>query len=260
MIQSQLENLKIENQSLKEQQAQIRKTLNEKQKKLLDLKRESCNYEKQNEELTNRLSILRRSDVIQSKIDGQELQLNGKIERNKELNNELWRKTDEVETLKRTLEKLKLDVDEKSDQIAMLNKEMELLKDEHLTARSERKEMKIKIENISSNLEEKMQNMISVLTNGGNKTFRTTRQCTFVRTPRTRAQSQDRGQNKDSASLPSLGHKTPRNGDTKPKDSSCKSQGIRNSRSRQQFLSPQSVFSTKSEKLTVFTRPTAQWK
>lgn len=251
---------------MKEQQAKIREELNDKQQKLLDLNRESCNYQKQNVELSQRLSVLRKSDTIQLAIDGLEKQVKDKHERNEEVRKELAQKTDEVEILHTLLEKLKSEVDEKSDQISMLSEEMQNLKEEHLSARSERKELKLKVDKINSNFEEKIQNMMYVITNGGGKTFRTARQSagTFVRTtPRMRTQIKDKGLSVNNSTSPFVGTKTPRNSDTntsKQKDLSCNTSSQRNKYSRpQQFISPQSIFSSKTEKPRSTMKLTAQW-
>lgn len=252
ILQTELDNLTKENNNLKQQQAQIRKDLNSNQQKLLDLNREACKYQKDNLELSQRLSNLRRGDLVNSVFNDLEDELKRKENRNTKVKKELDLKNDEVTHLKNQLDELKKDVDEKTDQIAMLSREMKHLREEHTSARTERRELKLKVENINKNFEDKIQNMINVISE--NK-VRTPRQSTFTRiAAHSRNQIKERGQNRESSILPTLQGKTsgtPRSNNThnSTRDSPI-SPRARVTR-QHQFISPQFVFSAK---------PLAQWK
>ncbi|CAG2245311.1 uncharacterized protein LOC143077452 [Mytilus galloprovincialis] len=252
ILQTELDNLTKENNNLKQQQAQIRKDLNSNQQKLLDLNREACKYQKDNLELSQRLSNLRRGDLVNSVFNDLEDELKRKENRNTKVKKELDLKNDEVTHLKNQLDELKKDVDEKTDQIAMLSREMKHLREEHTSARTERRELKLKVENINKNFEDKIQNMINVISE--NK-VRTPRQSTFTRiAAHSRNQIKERGQNRESSILPTLQGKTsgtPRSNNThnSTRDSPI-SPRARVTR-QHQFISPQFVFSAK---------PQAQWK
>ncbi|XP_052065385.1 uncharacterized protein LOC127705174 [Mytilus californianus] len=253
MLQNDLDNLTKENYNLKQQQAQIRKDLNCNQHRLLELNREACKYQKENLELSQRLSNLRRGDLVNSVFNDLEEELKRKENRNTKLKKELDLKKDEVTHLRNQLDDLRKEVDEKTDQIAMLSREMRHLREEHISARTERRELKLKVENINKNFDEKMQNMMNVISE--NKVNRTPRQSTFTRiSAHSRNQSKDRGQNRESSILPTLQGKTPGTPKSSNTHNSTRESPIspraRVTRPRQ-FISPQFVFTAK---------PQAQWK
>lgn len=265
ILQTDLESLTKENNNLKQQQAQIRRDLNSKQHKLLELNREVCTYQKQNIELSQRLSCLKRSDVINSIIDDAEGQLKSKDEKRVKIIEEVEVKNCEIDHLRDELEELRKEVDEKTDQIDMLTRELKYLREQHNSARGERKELKLKVENLNNNLEEKMQCMMNIISE--NKVSRTPRQSSF-----TRLTTQMRNHNRDNSKERSITEKnsvfpvltgrksnTPKLDDIKINSSPRESPRTRISRP-QQFISPRYIFTSKNTMHKTIPKPKSEWK
>lgn len=253
-----------ENNNLKQQQAEIRRDLNSKQHKLLELNREACIYQKQNIELSQRLSCLKRSDVINSIIDDAG-HLKLKDEKKVKMIKEVEVKNCGIDHLRNELEELRKEVDEKTDQIDMLTRQLKYLREEHNSARGERKELKLKVENLNNNLEEKMQCMMSIISE--NKVSRTPRQSSFTRLTtqirnHNRENSKERSITEKSSVFPVLnGRKSSTHKDDDIKINSSPRESPRTRFSRpQQFISPQYIFTSKNTMHKTTPKPKSEWK
>ncbi|CAC5409829.1 unnamed protein product [Mytilus coruscus] len=155
-----LEELKLENDRLKTQQSIVREQLNEKYKKIQELKIEVQNYKRQNTELNEKLKSY---EELQVRMEGIEEELQDKDKMNKIIEIALCERSEEIDRLQQQCEELKVESEEKSEQISYLTGQMELLKIELGKASEDRHRLKQTIIEMSNSMEEKFVDMMSAL-------------------------------------------------------------------------------------------------
>lgn len=155
-----LEELKIENDRLKTQQSFVRDQLNEKHKKIQKLKLEIVNYKRQNTDLNDQLKGF---EGLQVRLQDIEAELSEKEKSNNMIEMALSERSKEIDFLQRECENLKIENEEKSEQIANLNFQMKILKTELKKASKDRQRLKEKIEDMSNNMDDKFSDLMTVL-------------------------------------------------------------------------------------------------
>lgn len=155
-----LEKLKIENDRLKTQQSFVRDQLNEKHKKIQKLKLEIVNYKRQNTDLNDQLKAF---EGLQDRLQDIEVELSKKDKSNNMIEMALSERNQEIDVLQRECEDLKIENEEKSEQIADLNFQMKILKIELKKASKDRQRLEEKIEDMSNNMDDKFSDLMTAL-------------------------------------------------------------------------------------------------
>ena len=155
-----LEELKIENDRLKSQQSFVRDQLNEKHKKIQKLKLDIVSYKRQNTDLNDQLKAF---DGLQVRLQDIEVELSEKEKSNNMIEMALSERSKEIYVLQRECEDLKIENEEKSEQIADLNIQMKVLKTALKKASKDRQRLEEKIEDMSNNMDDKFSDMMTAL-------------------------------------------------------------------------------------------------
>ena len=155
-----LEELKIENDRLKSQQSFVRDQLNEKHKKIQKLKLDIVSYKRQNTDLNDQLKAF---DGLQVRLQDIEVELSEKEKSNNMIEMALSERSKEIDVLQMECEDLKIENEEKSEQIADLNIQMKVLKTALKKASKDRQRLEEKIEDMSNNMNDKFSDMMAAL-------------------------------------------------------------------------------------------------
>jgi chromosome segregation ATPase len=155
-----LEELKLENDRLKSQQSIVRDQLNEKHKKIQKLKLEIVSYKRQNTDLNDQLKAF---DGLQVRLQDIEVELGEKEKSNNMIEMALSERSKEIYVLQMECEDLKIENEQKSEQIADLNIQMKALKTALKKASKDRQRLEEKIEDMSNNMNDKFSDMMNAL-------------------------------------------------------------------------------------------------
>ena len=157
-----MEEFKIENDRLKSQQSFVRDQLNEKHQKIQELKLEIGDYKRQNTDLNDKIKAF---EGLQGRLQDIEVGLSEKEKSysSNMIEMALSERSKEIYVLQRECEDLKIENDEKSEQIANLNTQMKRLKMELLKASVDRKRLEVKIEDMSNKMDDQFSQMMAVL-------------------------------------------------------------------------------------------------
>ena len=155
-----LEELKLENDRLKSQQSIVRDQLNEKHKKIQKLKLEIVSYKRQNTDLNDQLKAF---DGLQVRLQDIEVELGEKEKSNNMIEMALSERSKEIYVLQMECEDLKIENEQKSEQIADLNIQMKVLKTALKKASKDRQRLEEKIEDMSNNMDDKFSDMMNAL-------------------------------------------------------------------------------------------------
>ena len=154
--------MKIENDRLKSQQSFVRDQLNEKHQKIQELKLEIGNYKRQNTDLNDKIKAF---EGLQGRLQDIEVGLSEKEKSysSNMIEMALSERSKEIYVLQRECEDLKIENDEKSEQIANLNIQMKRLKTELQKASEDRQRLEGKFEDMSNKMDDKFSHMMAAL-------------------------------------------------------------------------------------------------
>ncbi|XP_052065332.1 putative leucine-rich repeat-containing protein DDB_G0290503 [Mytilus californianus] len=164
-FQKQLKNLQSENEHLRDQQKSVRMELESKQKKMQELNTEVNAFKAQNKQLNERLKLLCNSDKLKDRLSNIELEIKERDEEHEIIETEIQEKENEVQQLQDDCNKLRLELAEKTDQLVVLSEQMKALREDLGIARKERYDLKVKLDEMNMNLNEKWKVMMNVLEN-----------------------------------------------------------------------------------------------
>jgi chromosome segregation ATPase len=157
-----LEELKLENDRLKSQQSFVRDKLNEKHLKMQELKLEIGDYKRQNTDLNDKIKAF---EGLQGRLQDIEVGLSEKEKSysSNMIEMALSERSKEIYVLQRECEDLKIENDEKSEQIINLNNQMKHLKTELQKASKDRQRLEEKFEDLSNKMDDKFSHMMAAL-------------------------------------------------------------------------------------------------
>lgn len=118
-----------------------------------------------NEKLQGRLALLHNSEKLKEKLQLIEKDVKQKDELNDEIEGELHLKEEEIQHLQTECEMLRQELAAKTNQITLIHEQMEALRKDLVLAKKERHTLKVKLEEMNANMDEKWGIMMNALEN-----------------------------------------------------------------------------------------------
>lgn len=144
-----------ENNHLREQQRSVRMELDTKEKKIQELNMAVNSSKSLNEKLQGRLALLHNNEKLKEKLQHIEKEEKQKDELNDEIEEELHRKEKEIQHLQTECEMLRKELSAETNQITLIHEQMEALRKELVLAKKERHILKVKLDEMNVNVDEK---------------------------------------------------------------------------------------------------------